>query len=150
MYSHISFLLSLSFIFLSYGVLLWSSDVLATEIGCHLAGLITVPIAAQATFSHVAHVLSLSQLQVLVVDASVAVDALRLINETQTAVQTVAVLGPLTDAIRSAAGKVQLVSLSELESQGLLDNLDQTQIGMSSSTSTWLLLITASRARHLR
>ncbi|CDH50650.1 long-chain-fatty-acid--ligase 5 isoform 2 [Lichtheimia corymbifera JMRC:FSU:9682] len=98
-----------------------SPDTLATEIGCQCGGLVTIPISADATSSHLSHILRNSGLRVLVVDASLAERALNVIRGGNVAVKVLAILGDgLAANVKQNAEAmgIQLLNIRDVENKG--------------------------------
>ncbi|KAI7894121.1 uncharacterized protein EV154DRAFT_600251 [Mucor mucedo] len=103
-----------------------SPDAFMTEIACHWGGLVTIPIAAQATSSHLLHVIRNTSLTVLVIDASHLDFALHLIEAST--VKHLIVLGNHPQEQREYFG-IRVSSFDYLKKVGLealIETSDQT------------------------
>ncbi|KAG0175226.1 Long-chain-fatty-acid--CoA ligase 5 [Apophysomyces sp. BC1015] len=94
---------------------------------CHTNGLVTVPIGAQSTSSHVSHVLRSTSLKLLLVDQVHLDRVLSLIEGT--ALKYIVLLGESSSDQRQAAEKagVQLVGLTDIESRGQAQPVEQVR-----------------------
>ncbi|KAI9262423.1 hypothetical protein BDA99DRAFT_511159 [Phascolomyces articulosus] len=106
-----------------------SPDTLAIELGCHCGGLVTVPISAESTSSHLLQVLEKSRLSVLVVDEGLVERALSVLTGTKTNVRYLVVLGNVNASNKEAAEKlgIQVTSLKDIEAKGAQDPVEQSQ-----------------------
>lgn len=90
-------------------------------LGCQCGGLVTIPISADATSSHLSHILRNSGLRVLVVDASLAERALNVIRGGNVAVKVLATLGDgLAANVKQNAEAmgIQLLNIRDVENKG--------------------------------
>ncbi|KAI8145695.1 hypothetical protein BJV82DRAFT_601924 [Fennellomyces sp. T-0311] len=106
-----------------------SPDTLATEIGCHSGGLVTVPISAESTSSHLLHVVTKSRLSVLLLDEGLVDRTLSVLIGAQTSVRYLIVIGNVTTSSKQDAEKagIQLISLKDVEAKGSQDPIEQSQ-----------------------
>ncbi|KAI8060478.1 hypothetical protein BC940DRAFT_311886 [Gongronella butleri] len=103
------------------GIYGYSSAATTTlSLSCHIHGLVTVPIGAKATSSHIDHVIKTTGLQVLAVDKAHLDQVLSLIQGTS--VQTLILLNGKADV----PADVQVLILDELIAQG--KSLEPVQI----------------------
>ena len=98
-------------------------------LGCHCGGLVTVPISAGSTSSHLLHVLEKSRLSVLVVDEGLVERALSVLTGAKTNVRHLVVLGNVNASSKEAAEKsdIQVTSINDIEAKGAQDPKEQNQ-----------------------
>lgn len=93
----------------------------------------TIPISADATSSHLSHILRNSGLRVLVVDASLAERALNVIRGGNVAVKALVILGgdnPAANVKQNAdAMGIQLLNMRDVENKGTENPAEQVTPG---------------------
>ncbi|KAI9498569.1 hypothetical protein BDB00DRAFT_798509 [Zychaea mexicana] len=106
-----------------------SPDTLAIQLGCHCGGLVTVPISAESTSSHLLHVLEKSHLSVLIVDDGLMDRVLSVLSGAKTSVRYLVVLGNVNAASKEAAEKlnIQVTGLKDVVAKGSQDPVEQSQ-----------------------
>ncbi|KAL0088526.1 hypothetical protein J3Q64DRAFT_1726283 [Phycomyces blakesleeanus] len=106
-----------------------SPETVAIGLACHCNGLVTVPISAQATSSHVSHVIKDTLLKVLAVDPVNLERALSLVPGTN--VKYIVVLGSIDAANKDAAKKagIELLTFKELEVLGQSSTVEAVRPG---------------------
>jgi hypothetical protein len=103
---------------------------------CHYGGLVTVPIAAQATISHVIHVLRSTSLKVLVIDESHLESVLSFINETT--VKFIVVIGDIEAYTVNNIGIVSLEYVAVHGEEGSIESLEISKFFNETTTVCFL------------
>ncbi|KAG2219910.1 hypothetical protein INT45_008547 [Circinella minor] len=106
-----------------------SPETLAIELGCHCGGLVTIPISAESTSSHLLHVLEKSRLSVLVIDEGLVERALSVLTGSKTSVRYLIVLGNVNGSNKEVAEKlnIQVINIKDVEAKGTQDPVEQNQ-----------------------
>lgn len=100
-------------------------------IACHWGGLVTIPIAAQATSSHIVHVIRDTKLTTLVIDETHLEYVLRLVEGTS--VTHIIVLGEDTDyEEQEKYFGFSITSFSRLQALGKNQLIDRSMTSMES------------------
>ncbi|KAF7729642.1 Long-chain-fatty-acid--CoA ligase 5 [Apophysomyces ossiformis] len=105
-----------------------SPDTVLAQIACHRHGLVTIPIGAHSSSSHVSHILRNTSLKLLLVDEALLDRTLSLVDET-TALKYIVTFGASSSEQKQAAEKVgiHLVSLTEVQDKGQLASVESVR-----------------------
>lgn len=99
-------------------------------IACHMYGLVTVPISAYASITHLFNVLQKTSLKVLVIDSGLLQNVLNAIGNDSN-LKHIIVIGDVPDLYKKEAQVVgiELVSFAELEEYGVNKKYEDILVG---------------------
>ncbi|GAN03959.1 conserved hypothetical protein [Mucor ambiguus] len=108
-----------------------------TEIACHRNGLVTVPVSASASTTHLSHVIEKTALKVLLTDAELLSRVLSLAKGTS--LKKVVVIGQASanDKQQAQDSGLELVSFEELETRGKAANYEAVTVVPSDIASIY-------------
>ncbi|KAG1474491.1 hypothetical protein G6F56_000330 [Rhizopus delemar] len=119
-----------------------------TEIACHMNGLVTVPISAHASSSHLLNVLTKTSLRVLVVDANLLSTVLN--TASSSLLKHVIVIGDVSDLHKKEAqiSGIELLTFGELEKRGDNEKYEGVQVVPTDLASIYFSSATGEEAKN--
>lgn len=105
-------------------------SLITVMIACHMHGLVTVPVSAQASSSHLSNVLEKTSLKVLIVDSNLLQVVLNNASN-NSSLKHIVIIGDISDLHKKEAQNagVELIPFTDLEKKGENEKYDDIQVG---------------------
>ncbi|KAG0737272.1 hypothetical protein G6F16_010919 [Rhizopus arrhizus] len=120
-----------------------------TEIACHMHGLVTVPVSAHASSSHLSNVLEKTSLKVLIVDSSLLQVVLNTASN-NSSLKHIVIIGDISDLHKKEAQNagIELISFTDLEKKGENEKYDDIQVAPNDVASIYFNSAGEKESKH--